>query len=211
MLWGLCETINQQTRHQAELIKLPSREHDFWSLIGSYYAFYSLDLSHFDAAICTKYPAWMVGHKNPIHYITHRLRGLYDTYHLTGLPLKAERGNAYIDPILAYMGQTPDPESLDAFFGMLFSLKNNLPGIPPAYFGFPGPFIRSVVHYLDNYGLGKNAPRTFHCISATVKNRKEYFPDRASVKVVYPPSFIKRYRTGGYRHVFFASRLDQKP
>ena len=74
MLWGLCETINQQTGHQAELIKLPSKEYDFWSLIDSYHAFYSLDLNHFDAVVCTKYPAWMVNHKKPIYYITHRLR-----------------------------------------------------------------------------------------------------------------------------------------
>lgn len=209
MLWGLCETINQQTEHQAELIKLPSRENNFWNLVDSYYAFYSLDLSHFDAVICTKYPAWMVNHKNLIHYVTHRLRGLYDTYHFCKLPVTVERGNAYINPILTYMDQNPIPESLDIFFDMLFSLKINLTDIPSSYFDFPGPFIRSVIHYLDNYGMSKNAPSTFHCISATVKNRKKYFPARANVKVVYPPSFIKDYRTGGYRHIFFVSRLDQ--
>ena len=45
LLWGLCETINKCTKHQAELIKLPSRELSFWELIESYYAYYKLDLS----------------------------------------------------------------------------------------------------------------------------------------------------------------------
>ena len=36
LMWGLCETINQTTEHQCELIKLPSRELNFWDLIETY-------------------------------------------------------------------------------------------------------------------------------------------------------------------------------
>ena len=45
LMWGLCETINQTTEHQCELIKLPSRELNFWDLIETYYSFYKLDVS----------------------------------------------------------------------------------------------------------------------------------------------------------------------
>ena len=79
LMRGLCDAINQRTSHQAELIKLPSKEFDFWSLIENYYAFYKLDLTHFDLVISTKYPSWMVQHKNSICYMVHTLRGLYDT------------------------------------------------------------------------------------------------------------------------------------
>ena len=80
LVWGLCETINKKTSHRAELIKLPSKELSFWDLIDNYHQFYNIDLNHFDTVIVTKYPGWMVRHKNVIYYISHRLRGLYDTY-----------------------------------------------------------------------------------------------------------------------------------
>ena len=81
LLWKLTESINNYTVHQAELIKLPIKELSFWDLIDSYYQFYKLDLSHFDMVISTKYPTWMVKHKNHVVYLQHHLRGLFDTYH----------------------------------------------------------------------------------------------------------------------------------
>jgi len=213
MLWGLCEAINQQTSFQAELVKIPSREDNFWNLIDSYYAFYTLDLSHFDAVICTKYPAWMVEHRNCIYYITHRLRGLYDTYHFTKLPKKVQSGNKHIDMILHYMYDNPQPKNLDDFFEKLFSLKEisitNASDIPKEYFDFPAPFIRVIIHYMDNYAFTKNMPSTFYCISSTVKSRKEYFSCNADVQVIYPPSSMKSFKTGKYFHIFFVSRLDE--
>ena len=38
--WGMLEFINKHTTHQCELIKTPAKEHNFWELIDSYYAFY---------------------------------------------------------------------------------------------------------------------------------------------------------------------------
>jgi len=58
--WGLQEYINKNTAHQCELIKIPVKEDNFWNLIESYYKFYSLDVSYFDAVITSKYPAWMI-------------------------------------------------------------------------------------------------------------------------------------------------------
>lgn len=48
LTWKLTEAINRLTSHQAELIKLPSRENYFWDLVDSHHQIYNLDLSHFD-------------------------------------------------------------------------------------------------------------------------------------------------------------------
>lgn len=146
LLWGLCDSINQKTEHQAELIKLPLKEREFWDLIDSYYNYYNLDLSHFDMVISTKYPSWMVRHPNCICYMVHELRGLYDTYHNRKLPYEVPKGNSYIDYIMTYMEKHPCPYSLDYFFELLYALKDNR-GIPEEFFRFPGPFIRKIIHY----------------------------------------------------------------
>lgn len=208
LLWGLCNAINQSTPHQCELIKLPSREYSFWDLIETYYQFYQLDLGHFDAVICTKYPTWMVQHPNCIFYVPHCLRGLYDTYHMTKLSTEVTRGNPYIDDVLDLMDSYPDPESMDCFFSAIFGLKDHISEIPEDYFQFPGPFIRKIIKYLDSFGLSQSRWRPIYCISETVKGRKEYFPEGTQVKVAYPPSFLKEFQAGQYRHIFMVSRLD---
>lgn len=83
---GLQDHLNEQTPHQAEVIKLPSREHAFWDLLHSYRRFAELDLTGFDVVISGKYPAWMVEHPAHVVWLLHPLRGLYDTYHYFHLP-----------------------------------------------------------------------------------------------------------------------------
>jgi glycosyltransferase involved in cell wall biosynthesis len=208
LLWGLCETINQNTHHQAELIKLPSKEHDFWSLIETYYTYYNLDLNHFDLIISTKYPSWMVRHPNSVCYMVHALRGLYDTYHFNKLPLNVKGGNLKIDKLLNYMEKNPNPNNLDEFFSMIFSLRDQGSTIPKEYFEFPAPFIRALIHYMDRFGLSQTGVRKFYSISDTVKQRVDYFPKNSVVEVVYPPSKLNQFKTGDYRYIFTVSRLD---
>jgi hypothetical protein len=86
LCWGLLREINENTNHQAELIRLPAREHSFWDLIDSYESFSRLDLSSFDQIISTKYPSWMVSHPHHTCYMLHRLRGFYDCWHFLNLP-----------------------------------------------------------------------------------------------------------------------------
>lgn len=208
MLRGLYEQINQHTPHQAEIIKIPSREHGFWELIESYYQFYKLDLSHFDAVIVTKYPAWMVQHDHKVFYVAHRLRGLYDTYHLMNQPLDTPRGNAKIDKILDYMDANPCPDDLDIFFGLLHDLKQHVGPEEAKFLNFPGPFIRKLVHYMDDFAFNHNALETFYSISKTVKERAEYFPEKSTVEVVYLPSGNQHTKEGKYDYIFMVSRLD---
>lgn len=208
LAWGLQNWMNQHTQHQVEIIKLPSREHDFWSLIESYENFYHLDLSYFDMVISMKYPAWMVQHKNHVCYLLHRLRGLYDTYHLMHLSEEVKGGNKYIDSILQYMASNAEPESLEDFFCILRELKNHATEIPKEYFAFPAPFIRKIVHYMDDFALSSKNICKFISISNTVKNRKNYFPKDCWVDVIYPPSNLTEYSSGEYKHIFMVSRLD---
>lgn len=208
LAWGLQNWLNQNTPHQVELIKLPSHEDSFWNLIETYKAFYHLDLSYFDMIISMKYPAWMVQHNNHICYLLHRLRGLYDTYHFTHFPEEVEKGNKYVDAVMQYMEDKPSPNTLDCFFSILQELKNHEENIPQEYFNFPAPFIRKIIHYMDNFALSKERVRRFLSISNTVKSRKDYFPPNCPVEVVYPPSDLKKYGFGDYKYIFMASRLD---
>jgi len=202
-LWlGLVNYINKYTRHQCELIKIPIREDNFWNLIEAYYKFYKLDLSHFDLVISTKYPAWMVHHPNHYCYLQHCLRGLYDTYHLTGLPTEVETKDKKIKEILKLMQE--DSLNLDDFFEVLFSLKDLK--IDPPIFSFPGPFIRKIIHYLDK--KSKEKIKKFFAISKTVKKRKDYFPPGKYVKVIYHPSFLDNFYCKKFDYFFTASRLD---
>lgn len=207
LMWGLCDSINKYTEHQAELIKIPTKELSFWEIIESYYRFYTLDLSHFDLVISSKYPSWMVRHQNCICYMMHTLRGLYDTYHLMNQPIEVKRGCKPIDELLQYLEYSNSTYNLDYFFEKVFALRNNV-DIPAEYFAFPGPLIRRLVHYMDGCALKQPGMKKYCAISDTVKNRKDYFPEGVPVQTIYPPSTLKNATTGDYRYIFMISRLD---
>lgn len=206
LLWGLQEHINKDTQHKAELIKLPTDESSFWSVINSYKQFHNLDLSHFDMVITTKYPAWMIKHHNHVCYMAHRLRGLYDTYHFTKLPLELKTNNSHIDTIIKYIEkEDSSEEGLFALLDRLYEIRNQ---VPKEYFAFPGPFIRKIIHFLDGKALSKERVKRFCSISKTVKKRDNYFPSDISIEVIYPPSFLSDFKTGSYDYLFTISRLD---
>lgn len=205
--WGLCEAINQLTEHHCELIKLPSREHNFWDLIHNYYNFYHLDVSHFDRVICMKYPTWMVQHDYCIIYMGHCLRGLYDTYRNKNLPMEVKPGNPSVDSVLGYMREHPKPDTMEPFFQMLFAMEEK-DEIPAEYLQFPGPFIRKIIHYLDAWTLSQPGKRSFNSTAKTVGKRWEYFPPHAKVRVAYHPTTVRESEEGDYRYLFVVSRLD---
>lgn len=207
LMWGLCDSINQYTEHQAELIKVPVKELSFWDLVDSYYSFYKLDLSHFDMVITSKYPSWMVQHDNSVCYMMHTLRGLYDTYHLMGQPEDVKKGCGPVDELLQFMERNEYPEALDVFFEKLYSLKDN-EQIPEEYFAFPAPFIRKIVRYMDSCALKQDGVKKFAAISDTVKKRTDYFPQGVDVQTIYPPTTLKDCSFGEYKYVFMISRLD---
>jgi glycosyltransferase involved in cell wall biosynthesis/SAM-dependent methyltransferase len=211
LLAGLSDHIELLTEHHVELLKLPSRERSFWELVDTYRRFWSLDLSHFDLVISTKYPAWMVRHPNHLCYMLHPLRGLYDTYHLCGVPIEVPRGTPHIDTILEYMERhaaSTEPEVVAEFFGLLDRMYAIRAELPEHFWAFPGPLIRQIVRFLDGLALSPARIRRFCAISATVAGRREYFPPGADVEVIHPPSRLVKFENTGNDYLFTTSRLD---
>jgi glycosyltransferase involved in cell wall biosynthesis len=211
LFWGLQDYFNLETSHQCEVIKLPSRESNFWEIIDSYERFLSLDLSYFDVLISTKYPAWMVSHPRHVCYMQHTLRGLYDTYHFCRQPEMFAWAEPALGALKKCMEQVTAEDfsngsRLFEFFSRLRELRNT--GIPDEVFRFPGPFIREIVHFLDGYGLSPRRITRYAAISANVRNRANYFPRGAEVSVFHHPPRLKGYRCGGDDYLFTASRLD---
>ncbi|MBK5938438.1 glycosyltransferase family 4 protein [Halochromatium roseum] len=210
--WGLQAAINQLSEHDAELIKLPSPEQDFWGLIDSYRAFSQLQLDHFDLVISTKYPAWMVAHPNHVCYLQHKLRGLYDTYHFTGLPTVLPRLPRVLKPLQVLLESSRGERAeLEPLFAELERLR--VEAISPTstiadHFLLPSPLVRRIIHVLDDIGLAPSAIRRYLAISATVAARADYFPAGAEVAVLHHPSDLPRAECSAYESVFTASRLD---
>jgi len=206
---GLVKYINELTSHSCELLKLTTKENSFWELVDSYKSFYKLDLNHFDVVISLKYPAWMVQHRNHICYMAHKLRGLYDTYHLSKLPEDFYSSQKIIKDFLEYMGYNKNPSNLDTFFAFLDEIRSYKKNLPSAYFLFPHPFIRKIVMYMDNFALSQGKIKKYCAISNTVKNRKDYFPEDCKVEVIYPPSSLEGFKCAGFDYLFTLSRLDK--
>ncbi len=209
--WGLLNAINRQTRHQVDLIKLPSPESRFRDLMASYKRFSELKLDHFDQVISTKYPAWMVLHHNHHCYLQHKLRGLYDTYHFCKQPLAIPtKLPAELNGLRSLLGSGSDRSLLPDFWSELdkvCALAGQNVDLAQAL-AFPGPLTRALVHFLDNIALHPSCIRRFSAISQNVATREGYFPKGCSVQVVHHPSDVEAYRNTGYDYVFTLSRLD---
>jgi glycosyltransferase involved in cell wall biosynthesis len=206
--WALQHHINQSTSHQAELIKLPAPDLSFWDIVASYRRFAELDVSHFDLVISTKYPAWMVSHPNHICYLQHRLRGLYDTYHFCGQPLTVDCEHPEVASLRRFMQlHWEDRAALTEWFERMSCLKNRT-DVPAELFRFPGPFIREVVHFMDDIALSPKAIRRFAAISRNLTRRADYFPAGSDVDIIYHPSNLKEYKKGKDEYLFTVCRLD---
>ncbi len=209
LFWGLLRAINSQTSHQAELIKLPTREHSFWDLVDSYEQYFKLDVTHFDLVISTKYPSWMVEHPNHVCYMVHTLRGFYDCFHYLKLPPRYQTEHPAIRSLQAQLANArPDRAALREVFAQLHSLRSQTADLPADAFAFPGSLIRELVVYFDRVGLRREAIRKFFAISQTVADRTSYFPEGAKVTALRPPSNLEGLHAGKAKYLFTASRLD---
>jgi len=216
-LWrGLQDHLNERTPHQAEIIKLPTREFAFWDLVDSYRAFAELDLEGFDVVVTGKYPAWMVEHPRHVCWMLHPLRGLYETYVFFDLPEVPSDPPADVRALLELLEARPgDRSALGEVFERLDALRRA--GLPAELTAFPGPLIRVLVHWFDGVALHPDRVARHGAISATVRDRPGYFPDGVEVFVAHPPTSapvaaarrrgrLPWRRDGGY--LFTVSRLD---
>ncbi|MRN54369.1 glycosyltransferase family 4 protein [Paenibacillus monticola] len=210
LMLGLYYNIDKLTDHRVELFKIPVEENDFWSLINSYESFYRLNLDHFDMIISFKYPAWMVKHKNHVIYMAHHLRGLFDTYHFMNMPETISNTKyAIVNEVIEYTKQPSNiDKDLDSFFALLKQLYKEKNSLPDSIFSFPGPFIRTIIHFLDKWALSPQKITRFASISNTVKERIDYFPLNANVDVIYPPTSLENLETGAYEYFLIVGRLD---
>ncbi len=203
--------INEHTQHDCELLKIPSRERNFFDLLRTYRDFMVLDLDHFDLVVATKYPSWMVEHDNLVVYMLHTLRGLYDTYHFAGLPTEVESPPDFAAPAILFLEEVSKSEDVSQGQALrvvdAFLLLEKEHAEHPV-FAFPGTLIRRVIHFLDGVGMAPKRVGRHLAISQTVADRADYFPDNVDVDVRYPPSFGDNFSCGGQKHIFTASRLD---
>jgi len=206
--WGLVSYINENTNHQADIIKLPVLENNFWSLIDGYQRFSTLRLDGFDLVISGKYPAWMIQHPRHVCYMLHRLRGLYDAYSgpalapFSSYPTVIQELINFID---AHPGQS---EVLPELFYRLADIFDE-DGEAKTAFYFPGPLSRYVVHFLDNLALAPSRISRFAAISNTVAQRIDYFPPGVDVIVAHPPSNLRIPKGERFDYFFTVSRLDR--
>lgn len=201
---GLARAMNE-SGIRCELLKLPSPERDLAEVVSSYRAFLHLDVSHFDAVLTSKYPAWMVDHPAHDIYLFHRLRGLYDTYpgHLSPRIDARDRRFAHISRLVRGPATRETAiEALDATEDLLAQWSDD-----PAL-AHPGPVGRELVHFLDRIGFQPDDDRSYFALSRAVAARPGYFPPGVDVGVVELPSDLDGLEPTGYEHFFTASRLD---
>lgn len=208
-LWnGLLTAINEETPHDADLIKLPSREHSLPELVATYASFARLDLSHFDLIISSKYPAWAVRHPRHVLYLQHRLRGLYDMYDMTGLPRHLGDAGPLIGEFQSRMRSMSDSSQLLEVAAHFDALTERIGADHPSL-AFPGPLAREVVHAFDRVTLQPGAITRYAAISHTVAARPGYLPWGAQVRVVHHPSDLTGLHRESSDYFFTASRLDR--
>ena len=211
LYWGLHRHMNQLTPHEVELIKVPCRDQEFWPLMESYVRFSRLDLSYFDRVITTKYPAWMVPHKNHRLYMQHTCRGVYDLYHLSGRPLVFVPAHRELEPISKMLDHPhpahPNRSLLEPFFKELFRLRD-LKGLPSDTFTFPGPLTRAVIRWLDCIAISPESIKTYSAISRNVALREGYLPPGVDIEIIHHPSDLEGFHSTSYDYLFTASRLE---
>lgn len=204
--WGMRRALADCSGICAELIKIPARENSFAEIVESYKTFSRIDLSHFDMLVSTRYPAWIARHANHVCYMQHTLRGLYDTYHFTGLPELLPAVPAPLADLVGLVRKPePDRADLEPFFDLCERAMRQK-SLPSSLFNFPGPLIREVVHFLDRIAFAGIS--AWLAISGTVARRKDYLPPGASFKVLPHPSDITDFKCAEGRYFFTASRLN---
>ncbi len=205
---GLHYHINRLTSHEAESIKVPCRDQDFWTLMEAYHRFSRMDLGHFDMLITTKYPAWMTRHHNHHVYMQHPCRGVYDLYHLSGRPAEFVPGHKELKTLAGMLEiKDPDRSMLEPFFRELFRLRD--PGPASGAFAFPGPLTRAIIRWLDRIALSPQYIKGYCAISRNVSRREGYFPRGVDIEVIYHPSALDGLYSSGYKSIFTASRFEK--
>jgi len=198
---------------EADLVKVPVRELALADLMDAYEQFALLDLSHVDAVVTGKYPAWMVDHPHHVVWMLHPLRGLYDSYRAEVFEdrrLPDDPDLLAVRDLVARGPRTADPfEVMDLVRSAADRLGAGAAG-PEGALALPGPFSRAVVQFLDRWALDGRRVRRHAAISEVVAGRADYFPPEVTVRVVHPPSALRAARPAELgRNFLVVSRLER--
>ena len=217
LFMGMLTNLNRLSTHDIELIKIPVKDQEFWSLIEGYKRFSELNLDHFDMVITTKYPAWMIRHHNHKIYMQHTCRGVYDLYHLAK---KSEDWKSIVkkDDRLNKLGRllslNADRSILEAFFAELECLRAIERSLPRKTFEFAGPLTRKIIHFLDSIAFMPDSAsnsrgiKSYTAISKNVAQRPDYFPKGVAVDIINHPTDLEDLTTKSHDFIFTASRLE---
>lgn len=203
---GIVRAVNDRSEHACELLKIPTPETDLSELIAGYRRFARLDVAHFDRVISSKYPAWLAPHDDHLLYVFHRLRGLYDTYP-GSRRRRADVRERRLSPLLRVVRATPRRDDVDRALDLAEAAVAAL-GPDHPQLDHPGPVARELVHWLDAVAFAPSLRRDYLALSATVRDRAEYFPPGVDAEVLYLPSDLPAGCTA-YDDFFTASRLDR--
>ncbi len=197
-----------------DLVKFPVREFTLPDLLDAYEQFALLDVSHVDAVVTGKYPAWMVDHPAHVVWMLHPLRGLYDSYRpavFEGRRLPDDPDLVALTRLLAEGPRRADPfEVMDRARAAADRLGPAASG-PDGALSLPGPLSRAVVQFLDRWALDGRRIRRHAAISGVVAGRPDYFPPEVAVEVVHPPASLAGPSRPGApgRDLLVVSRLER--
>lgn len=207
--WGLAQYINASTSHQADIIKLPVAEDDFWSLVDAYERFARLHLTGFDVVISGKYPAWMVQHPQHVVYMLHPARGLYEGYSGDSLEQARPRLDREVTRFIDWLQPlAPSRTHLDAVFDRLAALRASDRERGGSLLQWPGPVTRAVVRWLDAAALAPGAIARYAAIAHGLARRDGYFPPGPEVVVAHPPSDLPLRPGPEFRYLLAVGRLE---
>ncbi|HYI61619.1 MAG TPA: glycosyltransferase family 4 protein [Acidimicrobiales bacterium] len=216
--WSGLHAALLEAGHDADVVKLPVRERTLADLAAGYRAFAALDLSHFDAIVTSKYPAWICPHPHHVLWMFHPLRGLYDTYDRFGLPLVPGPVEPALAALLAAVAGPPARAALDEVLGRV---DEAVAAVGPDHFelAIPSPVARLVVRWLDRVALDPTGIARYVALSRTIAGRADYLPPGAVARVAHAPSDLVAPDADGPppappggrepgSYLFTASRLD---
>ena len=204
--WALARHLNEETRHQAEFVKLPCAAHDAREIVRAYQAFSELDLAGFDAVISGQHAAWMARHSRHVCWFIGPLQGLHpDLDAAARMPEVA--GHAGLAALVAYLGRyRGSPSAAPEFFARWSELA--APGnAPERAFDVRGPLAGAAIRWLDEIALGAGRIARHAAISGPA-SRHELLPDGVPVAVARPPIEASRVPGDRFEHFLAPARGD---
>lgn len=202
-LLGLQRFLNREAGHEAELIKLPAGERTFAEIVDAYERFFRLALDHFDLAVSTGGPAWMIRHPRHVCYLQRRPPAPSGA---GPSPAPADHDDLEIAALQRFMLSAPGVrEALPEFFGRIRRIIGRGSEMP----ALTGPFAREAMCWLDTIGLAPGAVARFAAVSRLVADGIEAVPAGAPMAILPPPASLGGLQSGGSDHLLASACLDR--